>query len=98
MKDQDGKVVFSKTEEYITNDFYVKDLDPKPEEVMLQVWRYDRQVHMREGIDPLETKSYTFAIPLEEGTKSVDVQASFRFIHEKGKEDTWKTVSKKIEF
>ena len=100
VKDQDGNVVFSKTEDYIVNDFYVRDLDPKgkPEEVHLPQWRYDRQQHIHQGLEPKETKSYTFVAPLKEGTTSVDVEAAFRFIYEKDKETVWKKASKKVQF
>ncbi len=100
VKDQDGNVLFSKTEDYIVNDFYVPELDPKgkPEEVMLPQWRFDRQQHLHQGIEPKETKSYTFVLPLKEGVKSVDVEAAFRFIYEKGKESVWEKATKKVEF
>jgi hypothetical protein len=98
VKDQDGKVIFSESKEYIVNDFYVKAMDPKPEEVVLPIWRFDRQVHIHEGIEPGEVDSNTFVIPLEEGTTSVDVEAAFRFIYEKGNEAVWNKATKKIEF
>lgn len=98
VKDQDGKVIFSESKEYFVNDFYVKALDPKPEDVMLPIWRFDRQVHIHEGIEPGETDSNTFVIPLKEGTKFVTVEASFRFIYEEGKEAIWRQATKKIEF
>ncbi len=100
VKDQDGNVLFSKTVDYIVNDFYVPELDPKgkPEEVMLPQWRFDRQIHLHEGIEPKETKSYPFVLPLKEGVKSVEVEAAFRFIYEKGKESVWEKATKKVEF
>ncbi|MBI5408263.1 MAG: hypothetical protein HZA14_02745 [Nitrospirae bacterium] len=98
VKDQSGKVVFSETKEYIVNDFYVNSMDPKSDPIMLPVWEYDRQVHVHEGIEPGETDSNTFVIPLKEGTKSVDVEAAFKFIHEKDKQDVWTKCNKKIEF
>jgi hypothetical protein len=97
-KDQDGKVVLSKSKEYFVNDFYVRALDPKPEEVVLPVWRFDRQVHIHEGIEPGETDSNTYILPLDEKTKSVEIEAAFRYIYEKGKEAVWQKATKKIEF
>lgn len=100
MKDQDGNLLFSKTEDYIVNSFYVRDLDPKgkPEEVMLPVWRYDRQQHLHQGIEPKETKSYTFVLPLKENIKSVNVEAAFRFIYEKDKEEIWNKANKQVDY
>lgn len=98
VKDQDGKVVLSKTRDYTVYDLYILALDPKPEEVVLQNWRFDRQQHIHLGLEPGETDSNTYVLPLEEGTKSVEVEAAFRFIYEKDKEAVWQKSSKKIDF
>ncbi len=98
VKDQDGKTLITKTYEYNLYDLYVKALDPKPEEVMLPIWRYDRQLHIENGIEPLHTDSNTFVLPLNENTKSVEIRAQYRFIHEPGKEDVWNTATKTITF
>ena len=99
VKDQNGKVIYTKSKEYIVNDFYVKAVDPQAKNpIVLANWWFDRQVHLHEGIDPGEVDSITFVIPLEVGTKSVNVEAAFKFVYEKGKEAVWNSVSKKVEF
>ncbi len=99
VKDQDGNIVFSKTHEYLVNDFYVKEADPAVKDpIMVANWWFDRQVHLHKGIEPGETDSQTFVVPLKKGIKSVVVEVAFRFIYEKGDERIWKKVTKKIEF
>jgi hypothetical protein len=65
---------------------------------MVANWWFDRQVHIHNGIEPGETDSHTFVVPLKEGTTAVDVEAAYRFIYEKGKEAVWQKISKKVEF
>ena len=101
VKDQDGNVVFSRTIDYEIFDLYVKEADPVKDPnqpIMIANWWFDRQVHVDKIIEPLATDSHTFVAPLKEGTKSVVVEATFRFIHEPGKEDVWQKVTKKVEF
>ena len=99
MKDQDGNVIFSKTREYIVGDYYVKEADPEAENpIMVANWWFDRQVHLHEGIEPGETDSRTFVVPLKKGVTSVDVEAAYRFIYEEGKEAVWQKVSRKVQF
>ncbi|MCK5426962.1 MAG: hypothetical protein KAJ34_04650 [Thermodesulfovibrionia bacterium] len=55
-------------------------------------------VHVNLGIEPLETDSQTFVIPLTVDTKSVNVEASFTFIYEEGKSASIHAVTKKVDF
>ncbi|MBI5057647.1 MAG: hypothetical protein HZB61_13615 [Nitrospirae bacterium] len=98
VKDENGKVLYSKSEDYIVNDFYIKKADPSKDPIMVANWWFDRQVHLHEGIEPGEVKSTSFVVPLEKGAKSATVEAAFVFHYEKGKDATWNKATKKIEF
>ncbi|NOZ70037.1 MAG: hypothetical protein GXP46_12530 [Deferribacteres bacterium] len=50
------------------------------------------------GVEPFEEDIQKFVIPLPAGTKAADIEASFRFIYEKGKEAVWKKATKRVEF
>ncbi len=96
VKDQDGKVVFSKNKKYGVYDLHFKE----NKEGYLGLSNFDitAQKHYDLGIEPHETDSHTFVIPLKEGTKSVNVEAAFSYIYEKSHTATIKKVSQKVEF
>ena len=94
VKDQDGKTVFSRQKEYTLNYLWLEG----GKDVPLKNWDITAQEHFMQGIEPLETDSQTFIIPLTEGTKSVDVKVVFTFVYEKGKTATMASVNKKVEF
>jgi len=98
VKDQDGNVLFTNSKEYRLYDLYVKALDPKPEEVMLPIWRYDRQLHLHKGVEPFETDSEILVVPLKENTSSATVEVSFSFSPEDGQRILWDKKSKTINF
>ncbi len=97
MKDQNGNVVFSKVKEYALYDMHYAEHN-KEGYLGLNDWDITSMYRSNFGIEPFETDSQTFIIPLPEGTKSVDIKASFRFIYEKDKEAVWNSVTKKVEF
>ncbi len=94
VKDQNGKTVFSKQKEYTLNYLWLEGGKEAP----LKLWDITAQEHFEQGIQPLDTDSQTFIIPLTEDTKSVDVEAVFSYVYEKGKTATINKVSKKVKF
>lgn len=96
VKDQDGKVVFSKTKEYVLYDLHL----PQNKEGWMGFndWDLTAMTHINLGLEPLETDSLTFVVPLKAGTKSVDIEAAYRFIYEGNDTAVWQSASKKIEF
>lgn len=96
VKDQNGKVVYTRTKEYAIYDLHFEN---QPDGYKgLNEWDITKMTRFNEGFGPGETDSNTFIIPLPEGTKSVDIEAKFRFLYEKGEEAIWNSVTKKIEF
>jgi hypothetical protein len=95
-KDQDGKVVFSKTKEYTLYDLHLSK--NKEGWMGFNDWDLTAMTHIDLGLKPLETDSLTFVVPLKAGTKSVEIETAFRFIYEENDTAVWKKVSKKIEF
>jgi len=96
VKDQDGKVVFSKQKEYYVYDFHFAE--NKEGYLGLDHWDITAMDHIKSGIEPKKPTSEIFVIPLAEGTKSVDVEASFTYIYEPGKTSTVHTVNQKVNF
>ena len=96
VKDQDGKVVFSKDKEYGIYDLHYEQ--NKEGYLGLNDWDITSMYRSNFALEPFETDSQTFIIPLPEGTKSVDIEAKFRFLYEKDQESVWSTATKKIEF
>jgi hypothetical protein len=96
VKDQDGKVLFSKTKMYEVYDLHLPS--NKPGWMGFDDWDLTAMTHINLGLEPLETDSLTFVVPLKEDTKSADIEATYKFIYEEGDSADWKKVSKRIEF
>ncbi len=96
VKNQDGKVVFSNTKEYGVYDFHMPD--NKEGYLGLNNWDITAMKHFDLGIEPHESDSHTFVIPLDKGTKSVKVEATFRYSYESGQTNIIEQVSKKVDF
>jgi hypothetical protein len=96
VKDQDGKAVFTRTEEYGVYDLHFPD--NKQGYLGLNDWDITAMKHIDLGLEPHEVHSYTNVVPLTEKTKSVTVEAAFNYLYEKGDSAVIKTVSKKIDF
>jgi len=96
VKNQDGKEVFSKQKEYFVYDFHFAE--NKEGYLGLNDWDITAMDHVKTGIEPKKTDSEIFVIPLTEGTKSVDVEASFSYIYEPGKTVTVHKVNQKVNF
>ena len=71
VKNQDGKEVFSRNEEYGVYDLHFEH--NKEGWIGLNDWDITAMDHIDLGIEPGEIKSYTFVIPLKGDTKSVDI-------------------------
>lgn len=61
-------------------------------------WDLTAMTHVNLGLEPLETDSLTFVVPLNADTKSAEVEATFKFIYDANDTQEWKKVSKKVEF
>ena len=96
VKDQNGKTVFSKNKEYGVYDFHFAE--NKEGYLGLNNWDITAMTHFDLGIEPHETDSHTFIIPLAEGTKSVDIEATFSYLYEKDKSSLISKVTKKVDF
>ncbi len=97
MKDQNGKVVFSKTKEYALYDLHYPEYN-KEGYLGLNDWDITAMYRTNFGVEPFEEDVQKFVIPLPAGTKAADIEASFRFIYEKGKEAVWNKATKRVEF
>ncbi len=96
VKDQDGKVVFSKNKEYGVYDFHFAE--NKEGYLGLNNWDITAMTHFDLGIEPHETDSNTFVIPLKEGTKSAEVEAVFSYLYEPGKSAVINKATQKVDF
>jgi len=96
VKDQDGKVLFSETKNYEVFDLHL----PSNKEGWMGFddWDLTAMTHINLGLEPLQTDSLTFVVPLKENTKSATIEATYKFTYEEGDSANWKTVSKKVEF
>jgi len=96
VKDQDGKVLFSKTKEYEVFDLHL----PQNKEGWMGFndWDITAMTHINLGLEPLQTDSLSFVVPLKENTTSAEVEAIYRFIYEEGDTAVWKKASKKVGF
>lgn len=96
IKDQDGKEVFSKTKEYAVYDLHFEH--NKEGYLGLNDWDITAMDHIDLSLEPGKPDSQTFVIPLAEGTKSVDVEATFKYIYEEGKTATIHKATKRVDF
>jgi len=96
VKDQNGKQVFSKTREYEVYDFHFSH--NKEGYLGLNNWDITAMDHVYDALEPGKTESFTYVIPLTEGTKSVDIDASFVYKYESGNAAVVKKETKKVEF
>jgi len=96
VKDQKGKVLFSKTKEYEVYDLHLPD--NKDGWLGFDDWDITAMTHINKGIKPLKTDSETYVALLNEDTKSVDIEASFIFLYEEGGSVVISKVNKKVEF
>ena len=96
VKDQDGKVLLTKTKEYAIYDVHL----PDNKEGYLGMNNYDitAQHHIDLGLEPHHTESITDVLPLPVGTKSVTVEATFNYLYEEDVSAVIKKETKTIDF
>lgn len=93
VKDQDGKELFIRQKEYSVNDLYFKG----GKQVAMAEWDVTATEHMDLGLRPLETDKNVFIIPLKAGTRSVEVEAVFRYLYSRDSSFTMQKVTKKVD-
>ncbi len=71
IKDQEGKKIFSRREEYSVNDLYFKG----GKKVPMAEWDVTATEHFGLGLEPLTPKIYTFIVPVDPDTTSINVDA-----------------------
>jgi hypothetical protein len=96
VKDQTGKQIFSKQKEYAVYDLHFAE--NKEGYLGFNDWDITAMTHVALGLEPGETDSQTFVLPLKKDTKSVTIEAVFSYVYEEGKKTPIHTVIKKIEF
>lgn len=77
MNDRDGKEIFSSHKTYTVNDLYFKN----GKKVSMAEWDVTATEHYDLGLKALETDRNTFVVPVPEGTQSVDVSASVKYLY-----------------
>lgn len=94
VKDQTGKQVFFKQREYTSYNLYFEG----GKQVPLAEWDIT-------AMEIFDTRPYggqidsnTYIVELTEGTKSVDVEASYNYEYEPGNTVTVQKVTQKVEF
>jgi hypothetical protein len=96
VKDQDGRIVFSNEKIYEVHNLHFSH--NKEGYLGLNHWDITAMDQVDLGIKPHATDSLTYVIPLSEDTKSVDVEATFKFLYEKGHEAVIHRKVEKITF
>jgi hypothetical protein len=96
VKDQDSKELFSKNKIYALYDLHLPH--NKDGYLGLDDWDITAMDSIDFGIEPGKVDSNTFVIPLNEDTKSVDIEAVFKYLYEKDHSAVIHRVTKKIEF
>ena len=54
--------------------------------------------HVYDALEPGVTESFTYVVPLIEGAKSADIEATFKYIYDKDTTADIQKASKKVEF
>ncbi len=96
VKDQNGKIVFSKNKEYEVSDFHLAE--NKEGYLGLNNWDMTAMKRFDLGLEPYEPDSNTFIIPLRGDTTSAEIEASVSFLYEPGKSAVINKTTKKIDF
>jgi hypothetical protein len=96
VKDQSGKLVFSKLKVYEVHNLHF--MHNKEGYLGLNHWDITAMDRVDLGIKPHETDSLTYIIPLPKDTKSIDVEATFKFLYEEGHEAVIHQKVKKVKY
>lgn len=96
VKDQDGKTLFSRTKVYEVRSLHFRH--NKEGYLGLDYWDITAMDQVDLGIRPHQTDTSSFIIPLPEDTASVEVEAVFNFIYEKGRSAVIHRKIEKVKF
>ncbi len=96
VKDQDGKVLFTDRKEYAVYDQHLPA--NKDGWMGFDDWDLTAMTHINMALEPLETDSRKFVVPLNKDTTVADIEASFIFLYEEGDSAVIDKVSKRVEF
>jgi hypothetical protein len=97
VKDQNGNVLFTERKLYELYDLHLPS--NKPGYLGFDDWDLTAMTHIDElALKPFQTDSLTRVVPLKADTTSVNVEASYIFIYEKGNEGVIKKETKTITF
>lgn len=91
-KDQTGTELFSRHKEFTVNDLYFKG----GKQVPMAEWDITATEHFNLGVEPLHPHAFTYLIPLSIDTKSVDVEASFKYFYTRETVFDIKNISRKV--
>jgi hypothetical protein len=92
VKDQDGRMIFSKKKVYHVGDLYFKG----GKKVPMAEWDVTATEHFDLGLKSLETDAMTFLVPLNNKTKTVRVEANFRYLYSREKTFPVKDIVKNV--
>ncbi len=94
-KDQNGKVIHKERREYDNWNFWIKG---RSKEVPFKYWDITKTVNVNQGLIPGKTDEDTYVIFVDKDTKSVTIEATFLFEHEREHWEKIKTVTKTVDF
>ncbi len=92
VKDQDGVEIFHNEKEFSVADLYFKG----GKQVAMAEWDVTATEHFNLGLQPLETETNTFIIPVKPGIKFVDIETSFSYLYTRDTAFAVKKVVKKV--
>jgi hypothetical protein len=97
VKDQNGNVLYTERKLYELYDLHLPS--NKPGYLGFDDWDLTAMTHIDElALKPFQTDSLTRVVPLKKDTTSVNVEAKYIFIYEKGVEGAIKKETKKVDF
>jgi hypothetical protein len=97
VKDQDGNVLYTERKLYELYDLHLPS--NKPGYLGFDDWDLTAMTHIDElALKPFQTDSLTRVVPLKKDTTSVNVEANYLFIYEKGVEGVIKKETKTVDF
>ena len=92
VKDQNGKKIFTRQEEYSVDYFYFKG----GKQVPMAEWDITATEHFGLGIEPVTPDTYTFIIPVRLDTASVSIDAVLTYEYSREEIITVQKVSQKV--
>ncbi|GAB4543133.1 MAG: hypothetical protein Fur0020_12590 [Thermodesulfovibrionia bacterium] len=96
VKDQNGKVLFSKTKDYEVYDLHLPQ--NKKGWLGFDDWDITAMTHVNLGLEPLSEDSERFVAVLNKDTTVAEIEAAFVFHYEEGNSAVIDKVSRRLEF